>query len=71
MTRVILASASPRRRELLAALIPEFDVVAADIDEPLLGDPAQNARQLAAGKAAAVSRLHPDAVVIAADTIVQ
>ncbi len=70
MTRVILASASPRRRDLLATLIPAFDVLPAEIEEPLGGDPAENARQLAAAKAAALSRLHPRAIVIAADTIV-
>ncbi len=70
MTRVILASASPRRRELLTALIREFEVLAPEIDEPLFGDPVENARHLAAAKAAAISRLHPGPVVIAADTIV-
>lgn len=70
MTRVILASASPRRRELLAALVDEFEVIPADVPEPLTADPHENARQLAAEKAAALSRQFPAAVVIGADTIV-
>jgi septum formation protein len=73
LTRIILASASPRRRELLAALLPEFEVVAADIPEPVSGDPVHDAVSLAEAKLAAVSEtLSPgdDAVIIAADTIV-
>jgi septum formation protein len=70
MTRVILASASPRRRELLAALIADFEVIPADVPEPLSGDPRENAKQLATAKAVLVARQHPDAVVIGADTIV-
>ena len=70
MTRVILASASPRRRELLAALAADFEVLAADVPEPLGGDPHENATSLAAAKASAVSKHHPGALVIGADTIV-
>ena len=70
MTRVILASASPRRRELLGALVLDFDVIPADVPEPLIGDPHENARRLAADKAAFVARQHPGAIVIGADTIV-
>lgn len=70
MTRVILASASPRRRELLAALVRDFEVMPADVPEPLSGDPHENARRLAGDKAAFVAKQHPGAVVIGADTIV-
>jgi len=72
MTRpaLILASASPRRLELLAriGLVPD-EVVGADIDEtPARGElPVAYARRMAAHKAAAV--LRPGAVVIAADTV--
>jgi septum formation protein len=68
--RLILASGSPRRRELLAALIDEFEVVPSGIEEPLDGDPVANAVNLAAGKARDVASRNPDALVIGADTIV-
>jgi len=71
--RLVLASASPRRRELLAQIgIRPDAVVPADMDEhPLPGElPRQLAQRLAAGKAAAVARDHADAFVLAADTVV-
>ena len=67
---VVLASASPRRRELLRALLDEFVVEAAGIDERTTDDPRADARRLAREKASAVARRHPGAVVIGADTIV-
>lgn len=71
--RLILASASPRRVELLAqvGIMPER-VVPADIDEtPLPGElPRRLAERLAAAKARAVAEQFPDAVVLAADTVV-
>ncbi|MFN8018695.1 MAG: Maf family protein [Acidimicrobiales bacterium] len=76
MARLVLASASPRRRELLAQLGIPFEVEPADIDEtPLPDEPAlELARRLAVGKAqAAVGRLPALAdgiVVLAADTVV-
>jgi septum formation protein len=70
MTHILLASASPRRRELLAALVPTFDVEAMDVPEPLTGDPQSDARSLAAVKARAGLLRHSDALVIGADTIV-
>lgn len=70
MTRVILASGSPRRQELLAALVAEFEVVVSGVEEPWEDDPVANASNLALDKARDVSRRHPDAVVIGADTIV-
>ncbi|MCC7365009.1 MAG: septum formation protein Maf [Dehalococcoidia bacterium] len=70
MTRVILASASPRRRELLTALIDEYDVVPSDVDETMTGDPHADAVRLAEAKARAVAQAHPGAVVIGSDTIV-
>ncbi len=41
MSRLVLASASPRRREILAALGIEFDVVVPDVEELSEGDPAE------------------------------
>lgn len=70
---VVLASASPRRRELLRALLGDGDGAAVDpagIDERADGDPRDDARRLAREKAAAVARRHPGAAVIGADTIV-
>ena len=67
---VVLASASPRRHELLRALLDEFVVEAAGIDERTTDDPLADARRLAREKASAVARRHPGAVVIGADTIV-
>ena len=70
---LILASASPRRRELLAqvGIVPDR-VEPADIDEtPLKSEiPAQLAGRLARSKAAVVAERHPEAVVLAADTVV-
>ncbi len=70
---LVLASASPRRRELLAQLgiVPDaFDPP--DIDEtPRRGElPAHHARRLALAKAAAVAPRHPRAFILAADTVV-
>jgi len=68
--RVVLASASPRRDELLRALIDDFAVDPAGIAEHTTDDPRADARRLAREKASAVARRHPGAVVIGADTIV-
>jgi septum formation protein len=69
----ILASSSPRRLALLEQIGRKPDlVVAADIDEtPLKGElPRPHADRLAVQKAKKVAALHPDAVVLAADTVV-
>ena len=69
----ILASASPRRRELLARLgIEPARILAADIDEtPLPGElPRAHAIRLAAAKARAAAALAPGAFVLAGDTVV-
>jgi MAF protein len=68
---LILASVSPRRRDLLACLDLPFKVVAPRVDEGVLqGRPEPIARRLAAAKARAVAAEHPDAAVLAADTVV-
>ena len=69
---LILASASPRRRELLQQIGLDFTVVTADIDEtPLAGeDHVTYTVRLAEAKARAVMAWHPYAVVIGADTTV-
>ena len=70
--RYILASASPRRRELFSLISPEFEVVVSDADESSVsaGSPAELCTELAALKCRSVARCHPDSVVIGADTIV-
>ena len=70
MTRLILASASPRRRELLAALVEEFDTAPSTVDEVLGADAVADAEGLALAKAREVAGRNPDAVVIGSDTIV-
>jgi len=69
--RVVLASASPRRRELLRQICPEFEVVPSEIEETLPGGPTPEAvARLALRKARAVAARAEGAVVLAADTVV-
>ena len=69
--RLILASASPRRRYLLACLGLPFEVVEPEIDEGTMAGRAERiARRLAAAKARAVAEERRDATVLAADTVV-
>jgi septum formation protein len=69
---LILASASPRREELLRLITPNFEIVPADTDETLpLGIlPDEAVRLLSKRKAEAVFAKRPRDVVIGADTIV-
>ncbi len=70
--RVVLASQSPRRRELLSLVGISHEVQPADIDETPWPDemPVPHAERLAKAKAHVIAMREPDAVVIAADTIV-
>ena len=70
--RVILASQSPRRRELLTLVGIAHDVRPADIDESAFPDeaPAAHAERLARAKAERLAADEPGSVVVAADTIV-
>jgi septum formation protein len=71
--RLVVASASPRRSELLRSVGLGFDVIPADIDESVLpGEmPADYVARLSAGKASVVAgRVGPGAIVVAADTTV-
>ena len=67
----LLASSSPRRRQLLAQLGLTFTIRAADIDETMDPDrrPSEEVGRISAQKAAAVAA-EPETIVIAADTIV-
>ena len=71
--RMILASQSPRRRELLERMgISQFDVIPAQGEErsdPSL-TPEQLVEELSRQKAAEIAAAHPDALIIAADTVV-
>jgi septum formation protein len=69
---VVLASQSPRRRELLTLVGIAHEVRPADIDEAYLAGerPAAHAERLAREKVEAVSSDTPDALVIGSDTIV-
>ncbi len=69
---LVLASASPRRRELLAAAGFRFSVVSRSVDEtPRAGEtPREHVRRLARAKALAVARERPSATVLGADTVV-
>lgn len=71
-SRLVLASGSPRRRQILASLGVDFDVLAAAVDEQPLPkeEPAAAARRVALAKARAVANRVPAAVTLAADTIV-
>ena len=70
MTQVVLASASPRRRELLRALVQGFDVAPADIDERTDLPPLEAATLLAVAKALTVAANERASIVIGADTLV-
>jgi septum formation protein len=70
--KLILASASPRRRDLLTACAIPFQIIPAAIDEqPFPYERAEGyVRRLALAKADTVAQHYPDAVVLGADTIV-
>jgi len=71
---LILASASPRRKQLLADAGYKFTVVVSQIDESVFPTeniaPVEYAKQLALAKANDVADKHPDSIVIGADTVV-
>lgn len=70
MAHIILASSSPRRRELLQQLGLSFDIYSPEIDESVQAGESVAAyvERLARAKADAVAELYPDAIIIAADT---
>ncbi|PZR99614.1 MAG: septum formation protein Maf [Candidatus Chloroheliales bacterium] len=72
MADLILASGSPRRRELLRRLGLPFAIHPADVDETLLPDelPSSAVMRLAASKAEAIATRFPTAIILAADTLV-
>lgn len=72
MPEVVLASASPRRRELLASLDIPFEVTAAPVDESIqTGEPISHyVRRLAMAKAKAGQEIYPECIILAADTAI-
>lgn len=70
--KIILASASPRRRELMKFITSDFEAVSLDCDETLPKDtlPMEASSVLAERKAAAAAERYPDCVVIGCDTTV-
>lgn len=68
--RLILASASPRRHELLSQMGLRFEVFPPQVDEDLQGPPGQVVVALAQRKAGAVAARFPEDAVLAADTLV-
>ncbi len=71
-SNLVLASVSPRRRELLKLLVSDFEVLAGEVTEvPRDGEsPEVLVQRLARLKAEAVRKLRPDAIVVGADTVV-
>lgn len=72
MQQIILASGSPRRKEILELLGLEFEVADSGYDEDLIktDDPIELVEELALQKALVVAKRYPDAIVIGGDTTV-
>lgn len=73
MRSIVLASSSPRRKDLLKQIKLPFEIIPSEIDEnisSLIGTPAQKAEQLAYQKAKDVSGRVKSGLVLGADTIV-
>ena len=73
MTRIILASKSPRRKELMELLKIPFEIIVSDIDEQIdySNDLVKEIEKLSYQKASAVYKDNKDALVIGSDTIVK
>ncbi|MFQ5914127.1 MAG: Maf family protein [Nitrospinota bacterium] len=68
---LVLASASPRRRQLLEQVGLSFEVLPSHVEETYNGEPPEEfARRISARKAAGVSAKRHEAAVVAADTVV-
>ena len=71
--KIILASKSPRRRELLLGIAPRFDIATAEVDEGLPEGmhPRLGVELLAVRKGAPIAEAEPEAIVISSDTLVE
>lgn len=67
---LILASGSPRRRELLDLMGLTYTVETPDVDESFSGRPSETVMEISRRKAATVAARHSDSIIIAADTLV-
>lgn len=67
---LILASGSPRRRELLDLMELTYTVETPNVDESFSGRPSETVMEISRRKAAAVAARHSDSIIIAADTLV-
>ncbi len=65
---ILLASASPRRKELLKEIYPSFDIISPEVDETFYAPPTKYVKTIALRKANAVNK--ESDVIISADTIV-
>ena len=72
MKKIILASGSPRRKDLLTDAGIKFDIDVSDYEEDMTLDlsPRELAKHLSLGKASAVANRHKNAIIVAADTFV-
>ncbi len=72
MKKIILASQSSRRREILSKIGLEFEVIPSDFEEDmtLKLSPPELVKVLALGKAESVAKKYTDAIIIGADTII-
>ena len=68
--KVILASGSPRRRELLGQMGVGFEIDVPDVDEHVSGTPDKMVALLAGRKARAVAKKYEGGLIVAADTLV-
>lgn len=71
--KIVLASGSPRRKELLKLIVSDFEVIVSDADESINENilPAEKVKKIARRKADAVAeQIDGDAVIIGCDTIV-
>ncbi len=68
--KIMLASGSPRRRDLLQTIGIDFDICLCEVDETQSGKPEIVVQQLAIKKAQAASYTHPGRIILAADTLV-
>lgn len=72
MQKIVLASGSPRRKEIMELLGVEFEVAESLFNEDLIrtDDPVELVEELALQKALAVAKRYPDAIVVGGDTTV-
>ncbi len=69
-SNLILASASPRRREILERLGFEFEAIPAELEEVHSGEPVRSVQLLAELKAVEIQSIRPRKIILAADTVV-